>query len=105
MSLNATVARVTERIVQRSRPVRRAYLARMRKARDEGPSRAHLACGNQAHAYAAMTEADKVVLKADTAGNLGIITAYNDMLSAHQPFESYPALIRQAAREVGGTAQ
>ena len=52
--LNATVARVTERIVERSKPVRRPYLARMAKARDEGPRRAHLTCGNQAHAYAAM---------------------------------------------------
>ena len=105
MSLNATVARVTDRIVDRSRPLRRPYLDRMRKARDEGPKRAHLACGNQAHAYAAMTDADKAVLKAESAGNLGIVTAYNDMLSAHQPYEVYPELIRRAARELGGTAQ
>ncbi len=105
MSLNATVARVTDRIVKRSVPVRRPYLARMAQAREEGPSRAHLTCGNQAHAYAAMPAADKAVLKAESAGNLGIVTAYNDMLSAHQPFEAYPALIRRAAREMGGTAQ
>ena len=66
----------------------------MAQARDEGPNRAHLSCGNQAHAYAAMPEADKAVLVARGAGNLGIVTAYNDMLSAHQPFETYPALIR-----------
>ena len=94
MSLNATIARVTERIVQRSIPVRRPYLDRMARARDEGPHRAHLACGNQAHAYAAMTAGDKEALVRETAGNLGIVTAYNDMLSAHQPFETYPALIR-----------
>ena len=105
MSLNASVAHVTERIVERSAPLRRPYLDRMAQARDEGPSRAHLSCGNQAHAYAAMSDADKAVLVRETAGNLGIVTAYNDMLSAHQPFETYPALIRQAAREVGGTAQ
>ena len=64
--LNATVARVTERIVERSKPVRRPYLARMAKARDEGTHRAHLTCGNQAHAYAAMTDADKAVLTAES---------------------------------------
>jgi phosphogluconate dehydratase len=105
MQLNATVARVTERIVDRSAPLRRPYLDRMARARDDGVSRAHLACGNQAHAYAAMPEGDKATLVRETAGNLGIVTAYNDMLSAHQPYETYPALIRQAAREVGGTAQ
>src|SRR3954452_16716509 len=105
MSLHATIARVTDRIVDRSRPLRRPYLDRMRRAREEGPKRAHLACGNQAHAYAAMTDADKDVLKTDSAGNLGIVTAYNDMLSAHQPYEVYPEIIRRAAREMGGTAQ
>jgi phosphogluconate dehydratase len=105
MSLNATIARVTERIVRRSIPVRRPYLDRMARARDEGPHRAHLSCGNQAHAYAAMPAADKDALVRETAGNLGIVTAYNDMLSAHQPYEDFPKLIRRAAREAGGTAQ
>ena len=105
MPLNATVARVTERIVDRSAPLRRPYLDRMARARDEGVHRAHLSCGNQAHAYAAMPDDDKATLVRESAGNLGIVTAYNDMLSAHQPFETYPALIRRAAREVGGTAQ
>jgi phosphogluconate dehydratase len=105
MSLNATVARVTERIVERSAPLRRPYLDRMARARAEGPKRAHLTCGNQAHAYAAMPEGDKAALVGATAGNLGIVTAYNDMLSAHQPFETYPEIIRRAARAVGGTAQ
>ena len=67
--------------------------------------RAHLTCGNQAHAYAAMPDADKAALVGESAGNLGIVTAYNDMLSAHQPYETYPELIRRAARAVGGTAQ
>ncbi len=105
MSLNATVAEVTDRIVERSKPVRRDYLDRMARAREAGVSRAHLACGNQAHAYAAMPSDDKETLVRETAGNLGIVTAYNDMLSAHQPYEVYPALIRQAARAMGGTAQ
>ena len=105
MSLNATVARVTDRIVERSGPLRRPYLDRMARARDAGTTRAHLSCGNQAHAYAAMPEADKALLAEGTAGNLGIVTAYNDMLSAHQPYERYPELIRQAARAMGGTAQ
>jgi len=105
MSLNATVARVTDRIIARSAPLRRPYLDRIARARDEGPARGHLSCGNQAHAYAAMPEDDKAALTGASAGNLGIVTAYNDMLSAHQPFETYPELIRRAARAVGGTAQ
>ena len=105
MPLNATVARVTDRIVARSRPLRRDYLDRMARPREAGVSRAHLTCGNQAHAYAAMPAADKDALARGGAGNLGIVTAYNDMLSAHQPYETYPALIRAAARAAGGTAQ
>lgn len=105
MSLNATVARVTDRIKDRSRTPRGLYLERMARARDEGPRRAHLACGNQAHAYAAMPDADKSALATGSAGNIGIVTAFNDMLSAHQPYERYPDLIRAAARAVGGTAQ
>ncbi|WP_424932361.1 phosphogluconate dehydratase [Amaricoccus macauensis] len=105
MSLNATVARVTQRIIERSEPHRRPYLDRMARARDEGPKRAHLTCGNLAHAYAAMPDGDKESLAKTSAGNLGIVTAYNDMLSAHQPYERYPDLIREAARAAGGTAQ
>ncbi len=105
MSLNATIERVTRRIVERSAPARSNYLDRMARARGEGVRRAHLSCGNQAHAYAAMGDADKAALVGASAGNLGIVTAYNDMLSAHQPFETYPELIRRAARDAGGTAQ
>ncbi|SFA79119.1 6-phosphogluconate dehydratase [Poseidonocella pacifica] len=104
MSLNSTVSDVTDRIIERSRAPREAYLNKMRQAAEEGPRRAHLTCGNQAHAYAAMGD-DKAALAETHAPNLGIITAYNDMLSAHQPFETYPAVIREAARRVGGTAQ
>ena len=104
MALNPTVARVTDRILARSRDTRAAYEAQMRAAAAEGPARAHLSCGNQAHAYAATGE-DKTALATGRAPNLGIVTAYNDMLSAHQPFEAFPPLIREAARRAGGTAQ
>ncbi|MCH2165579.1 MAG: phosphogluconate dehydratase [Marinovum sp.] len=104
MSLNATVAKVTEDIIARSAERRSQYLDRMRRAAEEGPRRAHLSCGNQAHAYAAMA-GDKAKLTDERSPNLGIVTAYNDMLSAHQPFETYPDRIRAAARKVGGTAQ
>ncbi|WP_297772434.1 phosphogluconate dehydratase [uncultured Roseovarius sp.] len=104
MTLNPVVARVTDRIIARSEPTRSAHLSRMAKARENGPARGHLSCSGQAHAYAA-SGADKDRLAGTSAGNLGIVTAYNDMLSAHQPFERFPELIRQAAREAGGTAQ
>jgi len=104
MPLHPTVAEVTERIVARSRDTRRRYLDRMAEAAAAGPRRAHLSCGNLAHAYAAMGD-DKDRLAAERAPNLGIVTAYNDMLSAHQPFETFPARIKSAARAVGATAQ
>jgi len=103
--LNDTIANVTARIIERSTVPRTAYMDRMKAARDTGPRRAHLTCGNMAHAFAASPEDDKQALAKGTAGNIGIISAYNDMLSAHQPFERYPDLIRKAAHTVGGTAQ
>ena len=105
MPLNDTVHHVTERIRARSRSTRAEYLERMARAADAGPARAHLSCGNLAHAFAASPNADKTRQAEGSAGNIGIVTAYNDMLSAHQPFEGYPALIRDAARQAGGTAQ
>jgi phosphogluconate dehydratase len=104
MPLHPTVEKVTERIIARSKPHREEYLARMALAASKGPARAHLSCSGQAHAYAGAGE-DQAALATGSAGNLGIITAYNDMLSAHQPFERYPNLIRNAARAAGGTAQ
>ncbi|SER98457.1 6-phosphogluconate dehydratase [Tranquillimonas rosea] len=104
MAVHPTLTDVTERIRERSRDSRATYLDRMARAADEGPRRAHLTCGNQAHAYAAMG-ADKDALAAEKTPNLGIVTAYNDMLSAHQPFESFPDRIRAAARATGATAQ
>ena len=104
MPLDATIARVTERIRDRSAAPRAAYLDKIARAAEAGTRRAHLSCGNQAHAYAAMG-ADKDSLAEGRAPNIGIVTAYNDMLSAHQPFERYPQLIREAARRAGATAQ
>lgn len=104
MSLNDTVFKVTERIIERSRGPRSAYLDKIARAADAGVRRAHLTCGNQAHAYAAMGE-DKAALVDERAPNIGIVTAYNDMLSAHQPFKDYPDRIKAAARAVGATAQ
>ena len=102
--LNATIDRVTDRIRARSASTRGDYLARIAAAGNAGPARAHLSCGNQAHAYAAMGD-DKAALIAARAPNLGIVTAYNDMLSAHKPFEHYPDLIRAAAHKSGATVQ
>ena len=104
MTLNATLLDVTERIARRSAQTRAAYLDRVARAADDGPRRAHLSCSNQAHAYAAMGN-DQDSLATARAPNLGIVTAYNDMLSAHKPYETYPDLIRDAAREAGATAQ
>lgn len=102
--LNDTIRAVTDRIIARSAPTRAAYLERMRKAAGNGPARAHLGCSGQAHAYAG-AGADQGALAAGHGGNLGIVTAYNDMLSAHQPFQHFPDLIKSAVRLDGGTAQ
>jgi phosphogluconate dehydratase len=104
MSVNSTIARVTDRIRARSEQTRSTYLTRMGAAVAKGPVRAHLSCGNQAHAYAAMGEAKGDLAEAKVP-NIGIVTAYNDMLSAHQPYERYPDLIREAARRSGATVQ
>lgn len=104
MSLDPRIRAVTDRIIARSKPSRSAYLERLDRSASQGPARAHLSCSNAAHAYAASGDA-KESLAAGRAPNIGIITAYNDMLSAHQPYETYPALIRDAARAAGATAQ
>ncbi|WP_371347977.1 phosphogluconate dehydratase [Ancylobacter sp. IITR112] len=103
--VNARIGEVTERIATRSRDARARYLERIAEAAERGPSRAKLGCANQAHGFAACGPSDKAMLREGSGANLGIVTAYNDMLSAHQPYESYPALIRAAARRAGGTAQ
>ena len=104
MTLNSSIHRVTERIIARSEGPRGKYLEHMAAARAKGPARGHLSCSGQAHAYAASGD-DKDKLSDGSSGNLGIVTAYNDMLSAHQPFAPYPDVIKAAVREIGGTAQ
>ena len=103
--LNPVVAEVTARIVERSQATRADYLRRMDAARDSGAGRAKLSCANWAHAFAGQTIADKLTAMDGSKPNVGVVTAYNDMLSAHQPFERFPEVIRKAVREVGATAQ
>src|SRR5690606_14412377 len=105
MSLHPKIEAVTERIRQRSAPSRAAYLAGIDEAVRNGPNRTTLSCANLAHVFAACGEHDKARLRGGATPNLGIITAYNDMLSAHQPYEHYPERIRSLARELGATAQ
>ena len=102
---NAVVAAVTGRVVARSAATRRKYLARIEAAAQVGRKRAALGCANVAHATAAAPHADKARMVGNAAPNLAIVTAYNDMLSAHQPYERFPEIIRAAARAAGGTAQ
>ncbi|WP_414639820.1 phosphogluconate dehydratase [Arenibaculum sp.] len=103
--MNDAVAEVTDRIRERSRDHRAAYLARIRAAGSRGPQRGSLGCANLAHGFAACPAADKDDLKGTAKPNVAIVTAYNDMLSAHQPLETYPRLLKQAVREAGGIAQ
>ena len=103
--LNARVVAVTERIRDRSHDERTLYLGRMTADARQEPTRARLSCTNLAHGFAAASSGDKDALRDLRWPNLAIITAYNDMLSAHQPFEGYPGLIRVAARDAGATAQ
>ena len=96
---------ITQRITERSTETRAAYLEKIDRMRAQGPLRGGLSCSNLAHGFAACSEQDKQTLKLTESANIGIVNAYNDMLSAHQPLETYPALIKQAAHEVGCTAQ
>ncbi|WP_439873051.1 phosphogluconate dehydratase [Rhizobium leguminosarum] len=105
MSAHARISAITDRIIERSKPSRERYLERLRAAASKGVARSVLGCANLAHGFAVCSPADKDILAGDRVPNLGIITAYNDMLSAHQPFETYPAIIREAAAEAGGVAQ
>jgi len=103
--LNPALARVTERITRRSAQARAAYLAVVARARKAGTQRQGMGCANLAHAFAAMPGPDKLAIRAQRQPNIGIVTAYNDMLSAHQPYADYPELIKQVARAQGATAQ
>lgn len=102
--LHVTVEAVTARIIDRSRSGRQAYLDLIAKQRDAGVNRTALSCGNLAHGFAASGE-DKALIRDGKAMNIGIISAYNDMLSAHQPYGRYPEQMKIFAREVGATAQ
>ena len=104
-TMKQSIIEITERIKEKSRPTRSSYLERvsLMKKRDRGSDR--LGCANVAHAIAALPKNDKFKIVAERAPNLAIVTAYNDMLSAHKPYESYPQIIRQAASNFGATAQ
>jgi phosphogluconate dehydratase len=103
--MNNTVISVTQRIIERSHDSRKEYLAQMEKARSSEVSRKVLSCGNLAHAFAACAVNEKEDLSGYKTANLGIVTAYNDMLSAHKPFENYPEKIREYAIKYGAVAQ
>ena len=105
MTVLQRVKSITHRICEQSKPTRDVYLDHLREAASRKPKRSALACANLAHGFAACSPSDKAALAGDVVPNLGIITSYNDMLSAHQPFETYPQLIKAAAKEAGGVAQ
>ena len=105
MSLHPVLQSVTDRIVQRSKPYRSAYLARIDAARGKGVNRSALSCTNLAHGFAAFPPNDKLKLKQLHSPSVAIVSSYNDMLSAHQPFERFPHVIKEAVREIGAVAQ
>jgi phosphogluconate dehydratase len=103
--VTAAVQSITRRIRERSAPARGAYLARIERHARRERSTDRMGCANVAHAFAALPANDKLRVVAQRAPHIGVVTAYNDMLSAHQPYETYPALIRDAARQLGATVQ
>ncbi|HEY4542874.1 MAG TPA: phosphogluconate dehydratase [Noviherbaspirillum sp.] len=105
MPIHSKLVAVTQRIVKRSRPYRASYLARLEAARAQGVHRSALACTNLAHGFASFPANDKLWLKEQKVPSVAIVSAYNDMLSAHQPFERFPRVIKDAAREAGAVAQ
>jgi phosphogluconate dehydratase len=105
MPVHATLASVTERIVKRSQPYRQVYLSRLDAAKHQGVQRSNLSCTNLAHGFAAFPQNDKLRLMQDRSPSVAIVSSYNDMLSAHQPFEQFPRIIKDAVRKAGGVAQ
>jgi phosphogluconate dehydratase len=105
VSPHSQLLKVTQRVIERSKPTRDAYLARIDKAQGKFPARGALSCANLAHGFAGLEGNDKLVIKQIREPNIGIVSSYNEMLSAHAPFKNYPDLIKQAARENGGVAQ
>ncbi len=105
MAVHPVVEKVTQRIIQRSRPSRQAYLAHLDAARVKGVQRGTLACTNLAHGFAAFPANDKLKLREQKQPSVAIVSSYNDMLSAHQPFEYFPKVIKDAVRDIGAVAQ
>jgi phosphogluconate dehydratase len=103
--LKPAIQEITDRIRQRSAPGRQVYLARVRKLADRPRGSDRFGCANVAHAFAALPDADKLKVVVERAPNIGVVTAYNDMLSAHRPYEPYPELLRDEARRLGITVQ
>tara|TARA_R110002167_G_scaffold60822_2_gene171454 strand:+ start:7339 stop:9165 length:1827 start_codon:yes stop_codon:yes gene_type:complete len=103
--MNTLIQEVTQRIIERSQAPRAAYLAKIEKARLQGPHRGVLSCGNLAHGFAACGTEEKADLRSMVKANIAIVSSYNDMLSAHQPYEAYPAKLKKAIVAVGSVAQ
>lgn len=103
--MKPAIVEVTQRIRERSARIRAAYLARVQAAIERPRGADRMGCANVAHAFAALPASDKLRVVAERAPNIGVVTAYNDMLSAHQPYEGFPAVIRDEARRLGATAQ
>ena len=103
--MNSIIQEVTQRIIERSQGSRKAYLDKIEKARLQGPHRGTLSCGNLAHGFAACGAEDKADLRSMTKSNIAIISSYNDMLSAHQPYHDYPEILKKAIQQVGSVAQ
>ncbi len=103
--MNPVIQEVTDRIIQRSQNTRKNYLEKIESARLQGPHRGVLSCGNLAHGFAACGTEDKAGLRSMTKSNIAIVSSYNDMLSAHQPYEAFPAQLKQAINAVGSVAQ
>ena len=100
-----SLQQITNRIIERSKASRDTYLRIVEDMRNQPPAPDRLSCSNWAHVVAAESKQDKKAIPAGQGANIGIVTAYNDMLSAHQPFANYPAVIKLTAREMGATAQ
>ncbi|MFI7964946.1 phosphogluconate dehydratase, partial [Acinetobacter baumannii] len=102
---NPVLAKVTERVIARSQKTRSAYLQRIEHAQGKFPARGALSCANLAHGFASMDDNEKLIIKVGREPNIGIVSSYNEMLSAHAPYKTFPDIIKTAARENGGVAQ
>ncbi|WP_321879484.1 phosphogluconate dehydratase [Paraburkholderia bannensis] len=105
VSPHSQLMKVTQRVIERSKPTREAYLARIVAAQDRFPARGALSCANLAHGFAGLEGRDKIAIKSIREPNIGIVSSYNEMLSAHAPYKDFPEIIKKAAREGGGVAQ